>query len=130
MKNTNKSLTDCFYTIANLMDAVGPEGSLGKDAWKEIAILDLHSLEGIKILIEKYVLPEYFGCHDVYQSQCLKCIQELLRQPDELEKFPMDEYPFLEEIPPHLFFSTLIEGIRAREKIYNDPQTPLAFTFD
>lgn len=118
MKNTNGNLTGCFYTIATLMEAVGPEASLGSDAWNEIAILNLHSLEGVKILIEKYVLPEYFGCPDVFQFQCIKCIQELLRQPDELEGFPMDEYPFLEETPPHLFFSTLIEGINAQLKNY------------
>lgn len=105
------SISDDLYTLVTLLDTIGPEASLGQAAWSEISALDLSNEHGIKILINKYLLPEYLGSTLSYQVQYLKCLQKLLSNEDgELEKFPMALYD-LENTPTRLFFSILFDEI-------------------
>ena len=107
----NKSICEDIYLLATLLDVIGPEASLGQAAWGEISALDLSNKDGIKVLINNYVLPEYFGSPLSYQVQYLNCLQKLLSNEDgELEKFPMDLYD-LENAPTRLFFTILFNEI-------------------
>ncbi len=112
MKNQNLIKDNDLYTVAILLDAIGPEASLGRDAWEEIANLELSGKNGLVILVGKYLLPEYFGFSELLQIQYLNCLRNFLSSGQgELEEFPMDEYPYLAKTSPRLLFSILAEEI-------------------
>ena len=69
MKNQQTIKDHDLYTIVILLGMIGPEASLGRDAWEEISNLDLSSQNGLRILIKKYLLPEYFGFPELLQIQ-------------------------------------------------------------
>ncbi|PXX46783.1 hypothetical protein [Undibacterium pigrum] len=112
MKNKN-SKDDMLYTVEIFLDCIGPEASLGKAAWDDIASLDLTKLNEIHYLVKQYVLPEYLAHSESFKIQYLKYLEQLLADDSVAwETIHMDEYSCIENVPPRLFFSIFHDEIK------------------
>ncbi|WP_423034170.1 hypothetical protein [Undibacterium sp. Tian12W] len=116
MKN-KKPKNQMLETIEVLLEVIGPEASLGKEAWDDIASLDITKTDGIRTLVRNYVLPYYLACSESFKEGYLNYLEKLLADDNVAwEEIHMDEYPYIEDVPPRLFFSILHEEIKGNGK--------------
>lgn len=101
-----------LQTVEIVLDYIGPEASLGKAAWGDIASLDLTKLNEIHYLVKHYVLPEYLAHSESFKIQYFKSLEQLLADDSVVwETIHMDECSYIENVPPRLFFSIFYEEI-------------------
>ncbi|MFZ6712567.1 hypothetical protein [Undibacterium sp. TC9W] len=115
-KNHNPK-NQMLETIAVLLEVLGPEASLGQEAWDDIASLDITKTDGIRTLVRNYVLPYYLACSESFKEEYLNYLETLLADDNVAwEEIQMNEYPYIEDVPPRLFFFILHEEIKRAGK--------------
>ncbi len=108
--------THNLHLVSGLLDSVGPEASLGHEAWARIAALDLTTSHGIRVLTKEYLLPDFKSSPARLQQQVLDSLKQLLAAEEVLlERQIVQEYPYMERTPPRLLFSILAEELMQNE---------------
>lgn len=108
--------THNLYVVSCLLDSVGPEASLGREAWARIAALDLVTSDGIRVLVKEYLVPEFKSSPAQFQQQVLESLQQLLAAEDvPLERQIVQELPYMERMAPRLLLAILTEELSRNE---------------